>query len=289
MEIWYTAVPERYVPYGWLGKYFDKLRPQTNDPMIGVNIGSQIPQALLGQTTTVPSFESLETYGWLPNRADPARTSLQVDAANEIYSQQCLTCAEYAQYMEFLRKSGLDAFVTSEALRAAAQDYSTSVEYPQNAFADKLKLAAQIIAGNKSTRVLYVSISGFDTHANQPAQHANLLQTVSDGIDALYRDLQEHGRANDTLIMTFSEFGRRVVENASRGTDHGAAAPLFVVGGKVSGDVYGDHPSLQDLEDGDLRYKFDFRSVYATILDDWLGIDHQEILGAKFEKLPIIQ
>lgn len=109
---------------------------------------------------------------------------MEVDTANEIYSQQCLTCAEYAQYMEFLRKSGLDAFVTSEAMRAAAEDYSASIEYPQNAFADKLKLAAQIVAGNKSTRVLYVSIGGFDTHANQPGQHTNLLQTVSDGIDA---------------------------------------------------------------------------------------------------------
>jgi uncharacterized protein (DUF1501 family) len=151
-------------------------------------------------------------------------------------------------------------------------------------------MVAQMIAGGLKTRVYYVSMGGFDTHANEKQAHDRLMQTLSAGIGAFMKDLKSQGNHQKVVLMTFSEFGRRVSENASRGTDHGTAAPMFVMGANVKGGVYGDHPSLrpQDLDAGDLKFHTDFRSVYATLLTDWMKADSNKILGANFKTLPLI-
>jgi len=149
-----------------------------------------------------------------------------------------------------------------------------------------LKLAAQVVSSSLKPTIIYLQIGGFDTHANQKNTQATLLKTVSDGIAAFYQDMDAKGKANDTLIMTFSEFGRRVHENGSRGTDHGTAEPMFLVGGQVSGGLYGDYPSLSNLDsNGYLIHTVDFRQVYATVLQDWLGVDPTQILSSQFQKL----
>jgi uncharacterized protein (DUF1501 family) len=163
------------------------------------------------------------------------------------------------------------------------------VDYPQSSLARRLKLVAQMIAGKLPTRVYYASLGGFDTHANQKQHHANLLAEFSEAVAAFQQDLKEQGNDGRVVIMTFSEFGRRAAENASGGTDHGAAAPMFVIGAPVKGGLYSKYPSLGDLDPGgDIKMTADFRSVYATILENWLGAKAQPILRHNFEKLAFL-
>ena len=172
-----------------------------------------------------------------------------------------------------------------EALGAASEKYQPSVPYPQHPFAKALQNVAQMIAANLGTRVFYVSMGGFDTHANQKPAHANLLTIVSEGLAAFQKDLEQMGKADGVLILGFSEFGRRVRENGSGGTDHGAAGPMFAIGTGVKAGLYGEAPSLTSLDDGDLRHTVDFRSVYATVLENWFGAPSQAILGGTYERI----
>jgi uncharacterized protein (DUF1501 family) len=146
-----------------------------------------------------------------------------------------------------------------------------------------------LIDAGVAERIYYTSLGGFDTHAVQARTHAELLTQLGDALAAFQADLTEHGHAQRVVTLTFSEFGRRVRENGSQGTDHGAAAPMFLAGGAVTPGPIGAHPSLVDLDDGDLKFHTDFRSVYATVLDRWLGISSRDILGAEFPPLPLFQ
>ena len=171
---------------------------------------------------------------------------------------------------EFVRNVGSEAYSSTLEMKQAFKDYDVksgnAAAYPQNnGFASGLQTIAKLITGGLGTRVYYLSMGGFDTHANQPRQHADLLGQLADGMAAFYQDLSQQGRAQDVTVMTFSEFGRRSRENGSSGTDHGAASVMFVAGGGVKGGLHGDYPSLSDLDDGDLRFHTDFRSVYATL------------------------
>ena len=173
----------------------------------------------------------------------------------------------------------IQALDTSVQLKAVAASYTSAVVYPANGFAGGLQTIAKLIAADLGTRVFHITIGGFDTHAGQAGTHATLLKTVSEGVQAFMRDLEALGRADDVAVMTFSEFGRRVAENASAGTDHGAASSLYLIGGGIKAGLYGDHPSLTDLDSGDLKYGIDFRSVYGTLVRDWLGVDPAGIIG----------
>lgn len=148
---------------------------------------------------------------------------------------------------------------------------------------------AKLIAGGLGTQIMHISIGGFDTHSQQANAHTELLQAVDAGISAFYEDLNQMGVANDVLMMTFSEFGRRVRENGSQGTDHGSVAPMFILGNPTNGGIFGEHPSLSNLDKNkDMLHQIDFRSVYATVLKSWLGVDSADILGTKFENLGFV-
>lgn len=173
-------------------------------------------------------------------------------------------------------------------MRAQIGGYTPAVSYPPDGFARQLQLAAQLIGSSAGTRIIFVSLGSFDTHANERVQQDRLLKYLGDGLLAFFTDLAAHGLDKRVLALTFSEFGRRVTQNASNGTDHGTAMPLFAVGGGVRGGIYGDHPSLTDLADGDLKFGTDFRTVYATVLERWLGRSSPDILGGTFATLPIV-
>jgi uncharacterized protein (DUF1501 family) len=190
--------------------------------------------------------------------------------------------------IDFLRHTAMNAVVSSERVREAVGRYKGGVQYPNSRFGSSLRLVAQMIAGNLPTKVYYAHMTGFDTHAAQRGAHENLLREMGDGVEAFYRDLEAQGNADRVLVLAFSEFGRRVAENGSAGTDHGTAAPMFVFGKKIKGGLYGQQPSLTDLTDGDLRHAIDFRSVYATVLDKWLGADPSKILGSNFDRVAFI-
>jgi uncharacterized protein (DUF1501 family) len=162
------------------------------------------------------------------------------------------------------------------------------VAYPRSQLADSLNLVARMIAGGLATRVYYVSQGGYDTHTNQINSHDRLMGDLGDAVGAFCQDLKAQGNFNRVMLMTFSEFGRRVAQNASNGTDHGAAAPMFVTGGMVKAGVHGKYPSLTALNSGDLVHNVDFRSVYATILDQWLKAPSAQVLGRRFPHLPLL-
>jgi uncharacterized protein (DUF1501 family) len=192
--------------------------------------------------------------------------------------------------LEFLQRTALDAQVSSDQIRAMSSRVENQATYPGSQLGNSLKLVARLIAGGLPTRIFYVSQGGYDTHTNQAGAHDRLLRDLGDSIKAFTDDMKAQGNMERVLVMTFSEFGRRVAENANSGTDHGAAAPMFMIGNKVKAGLLGQYPSLApgDLFQGDLKYTVDFRSVYATVLENWLKTRSEPILGRKFAPLAVI-
>ncbi len=187
----------------------------------------------------------------------------------------------------FLMRTALDTQISSDRIRAAVAK-APLVEYPRGRLGQQLRIVAAMIRDELATRVYYVSMSGFDTHANQSGQHANLLRRAGDALNAFYRDLKAQRSSDRVLTMVFSEFGRRVSQNASGGTDHGTAAPMYLVGDMVRPGLLGGHPSLTSLNQGDLVFNVDFRCVYAAILEDWMGTPARQILGRDYRKAKIL-
>jgi uncharacterized protein (DUF1501 family) len=190
--------------------------------------------------------------------------------------------------LDFLRRTAMDAQVSSDQILEIAKRYKGGVEYPRTALGTSLALVARMIGGGLSSRVYYVSQGGYDTHTNQADTHSRLMGELDAALAAFCADLRKQGNFGRVLLSTFSEFGRRVAENGNAGTDHGAAAPLFVLGGAVKPGLFGQTPSLARLQDGDLVHAVDFRGVYATLIEGWLGADSTPILGRPFPKLPFL-
>lgn len=286
MEIWHTADPEgRVVRYGWVGRYFDSKCPVCEQPTVGVNIGPSMPLAMVAESGMGVSLETPESFQWMP-----AMGGLGEREEQELFRLLNAPAPGVNEpgTVDFLRHTAMNAFVSTSQVRGAVNGYKGSVDYPNTQFAYSMKLIAQMIAGKLPTKVYYAHMTGFDTHAGQRGPHENLLAQFSEGVASFYRDLEAQGNADRVVVLAFSEFGRRVAENGSGGTDHGTAAPMFLFGKSLKGGLYGTQPSLTDLTDGDLKHVVDFRSVYATVLDRWLGADPAKILGHSFDRLGFI-
>lgn len=277
-EIWQTAVPGRYEHTGWLGRYLDEANLPKDNLFNGVAIAQVLPEALVAERTDVPAIAQVNGYGLLSDRANDSRSAFsKLLAANRLpFSSPYL--GHVAQIEDHAQKG-------SEELPKLIEGYKPAGSYPATPLGRSLSLAAQIIASKAGTRVLYVQHGSFDTHVNQKAVQERLLGELADALKAFYDDLAAHGNEKRVLTMTFSEFGRRIAENASRGTDHGEASPLFLIGGGVKGGVYGAYPDLSDANIGNLRFTTDFRSVYATVLERWLGRPSERILQGRFPTL----
>jgi uncharacterized protein (DUF1501 family) len=296
MEIWQTADPLHPPTNGWLGRYFDAQCNGSDpknpiDPKAAVNIGSTAPLALQGDKFAAVSFQNPQSYQWFAgNRGVDKRMRDTFNQVNDLKQSKSDLATTGNPTLDFLERTALDAQLSSDEILAVTTKYKGGIPYPATPLGQQLQMVAQMIAGGLKTRVYYVSLGGFDTHTNEKAQHDRLMQTLSAGVGAFMKDLKAQGNDKKTVVMTFSEFGRRVQENASHGTDHGTAAPMFVFGAPVKGGVYGAHPSLraQDLDAGDLKFHTDFRSVYATLLTNWLKADSNKILGANFKTLPLL-
>jgi uncharacterized protein (DUF1501 family) len=277
MDIWQSAVPERIEQTGWLGRTMDLLQATRPSSMMSLNIGSELPRALVAEKSFTPSVVDLSAYIYQTNARVTQDRGPQVQTLQRISSHVPIN----KPYVAFIQKTAFDAYDTSERLQNA-KNYKPTVAYPSDGLAQGLKLVAQVIMQKLGTKVFFVEVGGFDTHANQRGDHARLLGYVSNAVGSFLQDLKNQGRDKDVLIMTFSEFGRRVQENGSGGTDHGAAAPLFIAGGSTRGGVYGANPDFHNLVDGDIRYNLDFRQVYGTILDRWLGATSSQVLGSAY-------
>ena len=286
MDIWQTGNPEAKTQRtGWVARQFDEAGHLKSDPLSGVTLGSTLPLAMWSQNSPASVIGDGTNYGF--DTRGPDSEKIQ-EARRRLYESG--TTANSSA--DFVRKAGREIYASTDSIKSALQDYNPRIageaNYPNSGLATRLKTIAQLIGGDLSTRVYYANIGGFDTHADQPRKHAALLGELSEAIAAFYRDLTLQKRDKDVVLMTFSEFGRRVQENGSLGTDHGAAGVMFVAGGALRGGVHGEQPGLDDLEDGDLRFHTDFRRVYATILDRWLGAPSAKVLGGEFAHLKFL-
>ena len=306
-EIWQTASDANKVEkYGWLGRYFDNCCAGA-DPTVGVNIGRQMPQAFAAKKPVGVSLDNPENYRLAgvdsADGADPAgqslremnRPEMESDAGADANSGGTIGAVAGkarvgGSVLDFLERTALDAQVSSDEIRAISKRVQNQAVYPASQLGNGLKLVARLIGGGLPTRIFYVSQGGYDTHTNQAGPQARLLQDLGDAVKAFVEDLKAQRNFERVLLMTFSEFGRRVGENASGGTDHGAAASMFVVGSKLKAGLLGTYPSLapEDLLNGDLKYNVDFRSVYAALLEKWLKTRSEPVLGKKFDPLPIV-
>jgi uncharacterized protein (DUF1501 family) len=239
-----------------------------------------LPAAMVSAHVDVPAIGALGAFSYNTGRDLAGKQS-----AGALYDG---ARGGGSPYLALIADTAREAYHGGDALRAKIAGYTAQATYPTDGFSQQLKLAAQLIGSNAGTRIIFVSLGSFDTHAGQRAQQDRLLGYLGNGLRAFYADLAAHGNAKRVLAMTFSEFGRRVAQNASNGTDHGTCMPLFVVGGAVKGGVYGEHPSLTDLDNGDLKFATDFRSVYATVLQAWLGRNPSDVLAGTFPTLPIV-
>ena len=280
MQIWQTASPDNSQQTGWLGRY-DEAYLQ-GQRLGALNFGEQLPRTFWTDHTVVPSIGSLNNYQFLTDPKAPDDKQAQIDAINKIFNTPVGRDAA-----DFFRQSAIDAFQTAADLKAAVAGSKSAAQYPATALGRSLQLVGQLVGTNLGTRIYYVSMGGFDTHSGEKGTHDRLMQQLNDALDAFVKDLQARGTFGSTAILTFSEFGRRVKENGSGGTDHGTAEPMFLLGGGVQGGLYGAYPSLSDLDVGDLKFSTDFRGVYGTVVSDWLGADPGPVLGGSFPKLPI--
>ena len=284
MEIWQTANLEQSFADGWLGRLFERVIDEEGHVMDGLAVGQALPMALRSAKSDVAVVQSLDTYKIQNDLGNLKEADARVDALLKLYASYPVK-APYAALLDNVSEA---AHKSSEELQKAAAAYQSAVEYPKSALGSGFKMLSQVIAQNMGVRVCHIGVGGFDTHSAQPNTQARLLTELAEGLSAFYRDLEAHGKAQDVLIMTWSEFGRRVQQNANQGTDHGTATPMFLLGGRVQRGFYGEAPSLANLQDGNLRYTTDFRSVYASVLDSWLGAPADEILGSRFERLPFV-
>jgi uncharacterized protein (DUF1501 family) len=282
-QIWESGDPTGLSKTGWLGRWLDANIGTVDNPFTAVALGATVPMTLLSTHVPVTSIESVDRFRFLVSQSN----SNQILAAFEqMYGG---SSAGLPPYIGLVRQAGVNAEQGVQDLHGVAINYKSSVQYPNTAFARDLQLVAQMISSNLGTRIFHVTLGGFDDHVAEVLTHANLMTQLGNGISAFYQDLQSMGKTDQVTMVTFSEFGRRVRENAGRGTDHGTAAPMLVVGGKVKGGLYGTDPILSDLDtDGNLKYGIDFRSVYGTLVDGWLGGSSQSVLGGSFDRLSFI-
>jgi uncharacterized protein (DUF1501 family) len=323
MDIWQSADPRRQTGNGWLGRSLD-LVTVAEGRIPGICVGKQqLPLALQGSATGVPAIQTGKPYDLellagpvtppppqrgprkkpvttaapVANKADPKTEDHRAERLRLVQEVAELSPAASGDLLSFVRRSSLQTYTSLERLRKLLQEDGGQGAVPnpgqfnaqRTQLTRDLTLVARIIRAGFGTRVFYVAIDGFDTHARQRQQHQELLQEIGGAVAGFFQQLETSGDAKRVLLMTFSEFGRRLRENGSKGTDHGAASCLFVAGPAVKAGPLGKHPSLADLDAGDLKYHTDFRQVYATLLDRWLECESSRVLAGKFEPLALLK
>lgn len=292
-DIWSTANPQVPTGPGWLGKYLDTL-PAPIDPLAGWAATQEVPHSMQARIASVPAIPSATSYAFAsPNGGGEAQ--LARSTAMKISSHVPVD----RPHLAFVNSTAQAAFATLDRVAAVAS-YQPSTTYPTTGFGQALRAVAGALVKATGTRIFWVETGGFDTHAGQGTNGAagayiTLMATLNDGLLAFYNDVRNQGLLNDTLVLQWSEFGRRIAENGSQGTDHGAGGLMMAIGGAVRGGLYGAAASLnpapdnQTLENSgnDVRYETDFRSVYARVLDTWLGVDSVAILGGNYRNAAV--
>jgi uncharacterized protein (DUF1501 family) len=287
MAVWQTARRRATADTpGWLARCLDARPAPPGGDAPALHVGSALlPQALAGGGRHVPSLDTLEQFRRL-GVPESAGAREQRAALDEVGARRR---GGAGSLLEFVQRAQVLTYASSarlEGVRAGKE----AAGYPEfYGLSRRLKLVAQLIKAGLGTRLYYTELGGFDTHSNQLGTHDGLLRELGDSLRAFLDDLSRSGDAGRVLVLVFSEFGRRLAENASGGTDHGTAAPVFLLGPGVAPGLHGPSPDLQDLADGDPKFAIDFRRVYATLLDRWLGCPSRAVLGEQFAHLPVLR
>ncbi|CAM3402144.1 DUF1501 domain-containing protein [Deinococcus saxicola] len=265
MAIWHTADPTQAQADGWIGRMAEKI----GDPFCASNIGSSTPRALQADAFSLPSIDGVDTF--------QIKLPQGVDGAFE-----AMLGAPRQGEADYLLRATRQMMKNTARVQQNVKKYRAGASYPDHKFGTQLRDTARLIAAGVGQRIIYLTLGNFDTHAGQRGEQDELLGTLAGGLSAFYADLQKQGLADKVVVMGFSEFGRRVAENASAGTDHGQGSVMFALGNGVKGGIHGSSPDLEDLSMGDIKYRQDFRGVYAEGLQKWLNLDARSVLGGDF-------
>ena len=282
MDVWHTCEPDKLATEGWLGRTIRDIDPHKENVLTGVNFGRGLPHALALPGVPVASVGNLETYGLLTGIEDEERVAA-LDTFTRIYSPTLGGSFTY----DYMSQTGMDAYKGADILKTVPEKYHSSVEYGDSSVARYLRMMAQTIVGEVGTRILYTTApyNSFDLHANALTMQAKLWGDVSSYVRDFFDDLHEQGHGEEVTMLVFTEFGRRVKDNGS-GTDHGTGGCALVIGDNVKGGLYSEYPSLapEKQADGDLQFNYDFRSLYSTLLEQWMGLDAKSIVNGSFEQ-----
>ncbi|MFL2784627.1 MAG: DUF1501 domain-containing protein [Dehalococcoidia bacterium] len=283
MDIWHTCEPDRVGSEGWLGLAVREIDPRGENVLTGVNVGQGLPRAMAVAGVPVTSISDLEGYGVMKKMEQEQLRDKALQAFKDIYGQAIGS----GVVAEYIGKTGLDVIRGADMLSEVAANYSSSVEYADNSIAKSLRDVARIHLSGLGTRVFYTNHGGYDTHANELPSHPKLMSDLSGAISDFLDDLEEHDASEDIAILVFTEFGRRMRDNGS-GTDHGSGGGAFLFGKNVKGGLYSEYPSLDPAEwehGEDLKHTIDFRGIYGTVLEQWLGLEARPIVKGEFEQI----
>ncbi len=283
MDIWHTCEPVEIGTEGWLGRAIRELDPDKENVLTGVNIGRGLPRAMAVPGVPVSSVGDLDNYGILTGLTDKAQRMDALDTFKSMYAPAIGT----GPVMDYLAQTGQDVLKGADILKTAPVQYSSEVEYADSSIARSLRDVARVHLAGLGTRIFYTSQGGYDTHASQLPVHPKLLEDLSAAISDFFQDLRDGDASEEVAMLIFTEFGRRMLDNGS-GTDHGSGGGAFIIGDRVAGGLYSEYPSLQrgEWEGGeDLKHTVDFRGLYATVLEQWLGLDPDPIVGGSFEQM----
>jgi uncharacterized protein (DUF1501 family) len=281
MDIWHTCEPDKVGTEGWLGRVIRDIDPNKENVVTGVSFGQSMFRAMALAGVPVACVSgSLETYGMLPGIEAQRREKIL-----QRFARAYTPVMGQGEVMDYLGQTGLDSMAGADILKVAPEKYSSTVAYPDTKLARKLRGISQVHNAEVGTRIFYLDHGPYDTHAGQLSAHKQLWSEVSAAVPAFFEDLHEQGKADNVVMLIFTEFGRRVRDNGS-GTDHGAGGVAFAIGDAVKGGQYSEYPSMkaEDLVQGDLNPNLDFRSVYTTLLEDWMKLDAKPIVNGTFEK-----
>ncbi len=283
MDIWHTCEPIEIGTEGWGGRTIRELDPHSRNVLTGVSVGKGLPRAMAVPGVPVTSFDNLDTYGLLTGIEDARQRSQALEVFKGLYKPQ----VGAGIVMDYLSQTALNVIRGSDELKKATTGYSSTVEYADNAIARSLRDVARVHLTGLGTRVFYTQHGGYDNHANEVPDHPKLLQDLSGAISSFFQDLRAHNASSEVTMLVFTEFGRRIRDNAS-GTDHGSGGGAFIIGDRVKGGLYSEYPSLDParwVHGEDLEHTIDFRGIYATVLEQWMGIDPTAIVGGNFEQI----
>ncbi len=283
MDIWHTCEPDKIVTEGWLGKTIRELDPDGENVVTGVSFGKGLPRAMVSPGVPVTSVSDLDAFGVMSNIA----AQEQRDKALQVFERMYTPAIGAGMVSDYLAHTGTNALASAGILGVVPGKYSSTVEYANNPIAKSLRDVAKVHLAGVGTRIFYTQHGGYDTHATQLASHPRLLSEVTGAIMDFFQDLKDHNASEEVVMLVFTEFGRRIKDNGS-GTDHGSGGGAFLIGDRVRGGLYGQYPSLEfdQLANGeDLGFNVDFRSVYTTLLEQWMGLDAVPLVNGKYDQL----